>query len=137
MGTRSLIFVYENRNGKDKPILNLYQQYDGYISGVGYDLAKFLAPLTVVNGFGRAANNIANGMGCFAAQLVSYFKTGVGGAYVYSVDSTDCGQDYEYHVYSDRVVAKEYDGRVLFDGSWKDFLTFCEGEYSRLVKGAA
>lgn len=39
MGTRSTVKFYDE---SDEPILCVYQQYDGYISGVGHDLAKFL-----------------------------------------------------------------------------------------------
>lgn len=49
MGTRSLTFVYDE---DDKtPIVNMYRQFDGYPSGHGADLADFLLPLRLVNGF--------------------------------------------------------------------------------------
>jgi hypothetical protein len=38
MGTRSLTFVYE----ENKPVVNMYRQYDGYIEGHGRELAEFL-----------------------------------------------------------------------------------------------
>ena len=38
MGTRSLTFVYEG----EKPIVNMYRQFDGYPSGHGAELAEFL-----------------------------------------------------------------------------------------------
>ena len=122
MGTRSLTFVY---NDNKKPIINLYRQYDGYPSGHGAELAEFLAPLTLVNGFGRDTANLANGMGCLAAQMVSHFKKGCGTFYVMEVEDRDCGQDYEYHVFTDRVGVKDFRGEVLFEGSWKKFRKFC------------
>ena len=100
MGTRSLTFVYDTDGDA---IINLYRQYDGYPSGHGRELADFICPFTIVNGFGRETANIANGMGCLAAQLVAHFKDGVGQFYLHSVEAKDCGQDYEYHVYKDRV----------------------------------
>ena len=42
-------------------------------------------------------------MGCLAAQLVSHFKGDEAGQfYLYPVSAVDCGQDYEYHIYSDQ-----------------------------------
>jgi hypothetical protein len=97
MGTRSLTFVYEN----GKPILNLYRQYDGYPTGHGAELYEFLRQFAAItNGISAGeTRKTANGMGCLAAQLVAHFKQSVGGFYIHSVDSKDCGQDYEYHVY--------------------------------------
>ena len=124
MGTRSLTLVYDG----NEAVINMYRQFDGYPSGHGVELAEFLSPLTIVNGIGRETKNIANGMSCLAAQLVANFKTGVGGFYLHSVTATDCGQDYEYHVYENRVVVKNYSGNELFSGSWAEFTDFCYQE---------
>jgi len=135
MGTRALTFVYNEQN---EPILNLYRQYDGYIAGHGAELAEFLAGKKLVNGFGKESNDIANGMGCLAASLVANFKETVGGFYIHSVTSTDCGQDYEYHVYEDKVIVKGYPetyslferGKMVqrFEGSWEMFGKFCRAK---------
>lgn len=123
MGTRSLTFVYDE---DDKtPIVNMYRQFDGYPSGHGADLADFLLPLRLVNGFSRDTENLANGMGCLAAQMVAKFKVGVGGFYSFSVKNKDLGQDYEYHVYKDRVVVKDYDNQI-FSGTWQEFANYCK-----------
>lgn len=123
MGTRSLTFVYNEDN---RPIVNLYGQYDGYPSGHGADIAKFLSPLELVNGIPVGdKRKIANGMGCLAAQLVAALKDGVGGFYINPVDSVECNQDYEYHIYADNVIVKRYDGQVMFKGNWKEFESFC------------
>ena len=135
MGTRSLTFVYNEHN---EAILNLYRQYDGYIEGGhGSELAEFLAGKKLVNGFGRESNDLANGMGCLAASLVAHFKETVGGFYIHSVTSTDCGQDYEYHVYKDRVkvlgpgsIFNPGVNETLFEGSWAEFAKFCKVEVS-------
>ena len=124
MGTRSLTFVYD----ECEAIINLYRQYDGYPSGHGRELAEFLSPFTIVNGIGRETANIANGMGCLAAQLVAHFKTEVGQFYLHPVTATNCGQDYEYHVYEDKVVVKNYNGNEVFSGNWKLFSKFCKAE---------
>jgi len=120
MGTRSLTFVYDG----DVPVINIYRQYDGYPSGHGHELAQFLDSKTLVNGFGKQNSFEANGMGCLAAQLIVQLKHGVGGIYIYPVSSTDCFQDYEYHVYEDRVVVKDPTA-VIFEGTWEDFAQFC------------
>jgi hypothetical protein len=139
MGTRALTFVYDG----DKPIVNLYRQYDGYPSGHGLELAEFLDGFKVVNGIGRETTRIANGMGCLAAQVVAHFKDSVGGFYIHSVDSTECGQDYEYHVYQkDRELRVRVTDRgcnmfgltmsdkndSIFDGTATEFLEFCSKE---------
>ena len=121
MGTRSLTFVYDG----DRPLINLYRQYDGYPSGHGAELAEFLAGKRIVNGLSGDTSMVFNGMGCLAAQLVANFKQSAGGFYIHSVEDTDCWQDYEYHVYEDRVTVKRHDGEVLFSGAWSEFADFC------------
>jgi hypothetical protein len=82
-------------------------------------------------------------MGCLAAQMVAHFKDSVGGFYIHSVDATECGQDYEYHVYQKD---KELRVRVtdrgcnmfgltmsdtnegIFDGTVAEFVKFCFDE---------
>ncbi len=139
MGTRSLTFVYDG----ERPIINLYRQYDGYPSGHGRELAEFLEGYTIVNGLGEKRSKLANGMGCLAAQMVAHFKTEVGQFYLHSPEQKDCGQDFEYHVYS-----KDNELRVaitnrgdnfyglttsdvnesIFDGPVADFVRFCSEE---------
>ena len=62
MGTRSLTFVYDG----NKPLINMYRQFDGYPSGHGTELAEFLNSFDeVVNGLPLGDNRkLANGMGC-------------------------------------------------------------------------
>jgi hypothetical protein len=127
MGTRSLTFVYDDSStddGSAEAIMCIYRQYDGYPSGHGHELAQFLNSKTIVNGYGEQNSMEANGMSCLAAQLVVQLKHGVGGIYIYPVSSTDCFQDYEYHVYEDKVVVKDPTA-VIFEGTWEDFAQFC------------
>ena len=127
MGTRSLTFVYDDSStddGSAEAIMCIYRQYDGYPSGHGHELAQFLNSKTIVNGYGEQNSMEANGMSCLAAQLVVQLKHGVGGIYIYPVSSTDCFQDYEYHVYEDRVVVKDPTA-VIFEGTWEEFAQFC------------
>ena len=120
MGTRSLTFVYDG----NVPVINIYRQFDGYPSGHGHELAQFLNSKTLVNGYKDKNSAEANGMGCLAAQLIVQLKHGVGGIYIYPVASTDCFQDYEYHVYENNVIVKDPTA-VIFEGTWKQFAQFC------------
>jgi hypothetical protein len=122
MGTRSLTFVYDG----DEPMINMYRQFDGYPSGHGSELATFLNSFdAIVNGISVGDNRkIANGMGCLAAQLIAHFKIDAGGFYIYPVTANDCGQDYEYHVYEDKVVIKD-PSEVIFSGTYAEFKDFC------------
>jgi hypothetical protein len=120
MGTRSLTFVYDG----DKAIINMYRQFDGYPTGHGQELANFLNGFEIVNGYGEVKPKIANGMGCLAAQMIAHFKQSVGGFYIHPVTDTDCWQDYEYHVYENKVVVKN-PSEVIFEGSWDNFRAFC------------
>lgn len=125
MGTRSLTFVYNERG---EAIVNLYRQYDGYPSGHGAELAEFLAGKRLVNGLSGDTSMVFNGMGCLAASLVANFKQSAGGFYIYAVTNTDCWQDYEYHVYEDKIVVKNYSGQEMFSGDWESFSKFCSAE---------
>jgi hypothetical protein len=126
MGTRSLTFVYDDT----QKIVCMYRQFDGYPSGHGRELATFLNGFVdVVNGIRIGdTRKIANGMGCLAAQLITNFKTEAGGFYLYPTSTKDAGQEYEYHVYTDKVVVKEtYDGnKTIFTGTWAEFSKFCD-----------
>ena len=121
MGTRSLTFVYDG----DRPIMNMYRQFDGYPSGHGQELAEFLMSGKMTNGIPVGVKeHFFNGMGCLAAQLVGNFKKDAGGFYLYPLDARDCWQEYEYHVYENKVVVKN-PSEVIFEGSWNDFHSFC------------
>jgi hypothetical protein len=122
MGTRSLTFVYDD----NRKVLCMYRQFDGYPSGHGRELAEFLAGFdAIVNGISLGeTRKIANGMGCLAAQLVANFKVDAGGFYLYPTSTKDAGQEYEYHIYTDKIVVKDPTDKI-FEGSWQDFTEFC------------
>lgn len=81
MGTRSHVtFIDEG----GRLLTTVYAQYDGYLSGRGQELAKFLEGIKIVNGFGTEdkPGEVANGMSCLAAQWIAHEKKSVGGVYI-------------------------------------------------------
>ncbi len=96
MGTRSTVTFF-SEHGSKEPVLSVYQQFDGYIDGVGYDLANFLKDKKVINGISTQTmeGGFANGMGCLAAQYVASQKTEIGGFYLTVKDHSE---DYDYEV---------------------------------------
>lgn len=118
MGTRSLTFVH---NEFDEVVLNMYRQYDGYLSGHGMDLAKILD------------DSGHWGAGCLAATIVAKMKNGVGGIYLHSPDQIDCGQDYDYHVSLKNdephiKVVRTYDDTIVFEGGPKELVEMVNRE---------
>ena len=138
MGTRSLTFVYQNNSTKQKDRLCcMYRQFDGYPSGHGKELAEFLAGSEMVDGYGDKTAKQFNGMGCCAAQMVSHFKEGVGGFYLFPTNTKDAWQEYEYHVYhlekgGFRIQVRA--DEIIFDGTLEQFKVFCEAEENGLRK---
>jgi hypothetical protein len=123
MGTRSLTYVYED----ETPIICMYRQFDGYPSGHGIGLSEFLTKLKIANGISCNPElfSFANGMGCLAAQMIVWFKKTPGGFYIYPVEpDQNCCQEYEYHVYENKVVVKD-PIEVIFEGSYDEFMSFC------------
>ena len=118
MGTRSLTHVLDEDNNT---IITLYRQYGGYPDGHGADIYNQFGNLTIINGIGmgQSAPEYANGIGCFAAQLVAHFKKGIGGIYLYKPNSSDCWEDYTYYISpkEDKLWLKivGYDGEIYND----------------------
>jgi hypothetical protein len=116
MGTRSLTFTYDNQEGT---IMCLYRQYDGYPEGHGNDLAEIL----------NTTSN--NGMECLSASIVAKLKTGAYNVYLYPSDTDDAWQDYEYHVYENRVEVFTHPLGVsepIFKGTYQEFQEFCKAK---------
>jgi hypothetical protein len=105
MGTRARINIIE-----DKPIVSIYRHYDGSPSGLGLAVAKFAAKVTIVNGISSKAamGEMANGIGCFAAQLIKALKDDVGNVYIRDTSQNSHGEEYAYDVY-------EKDGKIWID----------------------
>ena len=138
MGTRSTIRFIEKYENRETQLVNIYQQFDGYIEGVGYELAKWLINKTIVNGFAsNDEKNNANGIGCLAAQFIKDFKKHIGGLYI--VGSTNA-QEYNYDVIIDArqigrvndialIRISKYDEKdPIFIGRPSELLTFKEPE---------
>ena len=121
MGTRSLTVLQDN-DGRE--IAVLYRQMDGYPEGHGAELARYLKPFHVVNGFGLGdkKGKAANGMSCLAAQLIAKFKRDIGGFYLHPAGTRDCGEEYVYTVYLQagevclRCKTAYGDTKLLYDG---------------------
>lgn len=131
MGTRSTITIHNWWDGE--PMVTIYNQYDGYPTGIGATLKDFLEDMSLVNGMHSGlVKPYANGMGCLAAQLIKELKTGAGGCYIANPGSRE-GHHYEirgseggpvmlkfiygYHGYADG----EYGNAVYYDGPIADF----------------
>jgi len=81
----------------------MYKQYDGYPTGLGQELADWLANMRIVNGIRCGAEDcavgrMANGMDCLAAQLVAHFKTEVGGVYLLPPGTRGAGEEFIYTI---------------------------------------
>ena len=115
MGTRSLTFTYDSTGGT---IFCLYRQFDGYPEGHGSDLAEILN------------NTDNNGMECLSASIVAKLKTGAYNTYIYPSETDDAGQEYEYHVYEDKVEIRGYpfSDRVIFSGTYAELQAFCKSQ---------
>ena len=128
MGTRSLTYLYlENA---EKPFTCIYRQFDGYPDGHGLEIAEFMNSKTMVNGYTDAKTQI-NGMRCLATQLIVLLKEGkceAGGIYIHHPDDTDCWQDYEYHIWPDRVAVRDRKDSI-FEGDGTQFLEYCKNPY--------
>jgi hypothetical protein len=137
MGTRSLTYIYDNEVKEKatlkincKPFTCIYIQYDGYLEGVGFELANLLANEYKEN----------NGMPCLAGLLVCGLKENKPyNVYIYPPDlNMDAWQEYEYHVYKDVIKAFKVGSTVnhlIFEGSYLEFYNHCNA--LKLTKKAA
>lgn len=146
MGTRSKTSFIKKRNGKLEHLVSVYQQYDGYIEGVGYNIANFILDKQICNGIrlGRDMNKLANGFDCLVAQFIRDFKTEVGNLYITTEDNI---QEYNYNVIFDadlyfnngfneelptdryfEIKVYDWNDKTLFEGTLKELLEFKECE---------
>ena len=84
MATRSLVRFATREDGvsfsehPEKVEVQVYKHWDGYPEGHPTQLANWLINKKIVNGIGRDSYNVANGLGCLAAQYVAAFKMEAG-----------------------------------------------------------
>lgn len=111
MGTRSTIHFIRKRGEKLEPMVTIYQQFDGYIDGVGHELADFLLSKKIINGISSGQDNFhyANGFGCLIAQYIREHKDSVGNLYITNLDDS---QEYNYYVEFDE---DKYFSKDIFD----------------------
>ena len=136
MATRALINFVEREDGVsfsehpgvDQIHVQIYHHYDGYPQGLGVTLANFLDGYDVVNGLSTGYQGpVANGMGCLAAQTISYLKDGAGNVYLQKPQEKDW-EDYEYFVWvKDHaelwISIFDYNGNCIFVGEPDKLLT--------------
>lgn len=130
MGTRSTTRVVCG----DVTLVNMYRQFDGYISGHGADLAAFLNTQRMTYGipFHESAGEgkvWSNGAGCLAAQLVARFKKAAPGG-IYIAEPGDW-EEYNYTVevgeYTNAIRVKVHHGASeipIFDGTLEEFTAY-------------
>jgi len=100
MSTNAIIHIKD----KGKTLVSIYKHWDGYVDGgVGDDILKFIKPFTILNGLPLTANmgEVANGMGCFAAQLIKELKTCAGDVSIIPAGSINMGEEYRYSIYQE------------------------------------
>ena len=114
MGTHSIIRCWIKPSYKyEKPLLLLviYQQFDGYLEGVGEKLALWLKEFKIVNGLPLdpypTEFRLANGAECLFAQLVADWKKGPGNLYIY--DHNARNEEFNYDIFvCDNVITIGY-----------------------------
>ena len=105
MATRATIHVAKREEGvsfserPDKTIVDIYHHWDGYPEGLGVTLASYLNDMKIVNGLGRDCDNVANGLGCLAAQLIAEIKDGPGNVSIIGPEESYSWIDYEYYIW--------------------------------------
>jgi len=96
MGTHSIVRF---KDSKGQVRVAIYQQYDGYLDGVGLDLAQFLSRIVLVNGIPgtklEGDKVYGNGLGCIAAQYIAAKKEGPGNLYITVNDCDDEAYNYD------------------------------------------
>jgi hypothetical protein len=121
MGTHSYIIMRVKVGDEWVTYCKLYQQCDGYLDGVGLNLATFLYEMRLTNGFAKVdRKNLANGAECLFAQIVARFKKEPGYTYLTNPNSPDL-EEYNYFVdvddSSQTILLTIHSSKNLFSGS--------------------
>ena len=142
MGTRSTITFCEKINDEIQPLVSIYQQYDGYLEGVGKDLCTWLSKMTILNGYSfydRYSDDVANGVGCLVAQYIRNIKPHIGDTYIIPMDSSQDDIDYNYKIIFDSygkepcnaakvatVMVNKWGRDYFFTGTPKELLAYID-----------
>ena len=105
MATRATIHVAKREEGvsfserPNKTIVDIYHHWDGYPEGLGVTLASYLEDMKIVNGLGRDDENVANGLGCLAAQLIAEIKDSPGNVSIIGPEESYGYIEFEYYIW--------------------------------------
>ncbi len=133
MGTRSTIRVVDKVGKQSVTLVNIYQQYDGYLEGDGKELCQFLSEIQMVNGFTDDEKmKFANGAGCLSAQIVAHFKKERGGTYLITASQreefnyciTVTPEDERRLASSLKIRVTDCDNKPIFDGTVEGLAQF-------------
>lgn len=125
MGTRCLTIIHDD----GVPLISMYRQFDGYLSRHGLELARFLLDMKIVTGLGLECEQVANGAGCLAAQMIAYFKNAPGNIYIESIPDEETDHvDYVYKVLVDsgKITVEVTGDGNNFKGTVSEFANYCK-----------
>ena len=127
MGTRCLTIIHDD----GVPLISMYRQFDGYLSSHGLELARFLLDMKIVNGLGLGleCEQVANGAGCLAAQMIAYFKNAPGNIYIEPIPDEETDHvDYVYKVLVDsgKITVEVTGDGNNFNGTVSEFANYCK-----------
>ena len=72
MSTRAQVNIMNENH--ITPVASLYIHGDGYPEGIGVEIADICKGIKIVDGISPGKNDVANGMGCLAARIISILK---------------------------------------------------------------
>ena len=119
MGTRSKTSFIRKIGDKKECLVSVYRQYDGYIEGMGYEIANYILNKELINGIRVGDEELdkkANGYTCLIAQFIRDFKTEIGNVYITTEDDI---QEYNYNVIFDSDLY--YNGDYFTDKNTNDY----------------
>lgn len=127
MGTHCRTIICDNKT----PLISMYRQFDGYLSRHGLELARFLLDMKIVTGLGLGleCEQVANGAGCLAAQMIAYFKNAPGNIYIEPIPDEETDHvDYVYKVQVDsgKITVEVTGDGNNFKGTVSEFANYCK-----------
>lgn len=100
MGTRSITHIHEMDSLGSNVVCSFYRQFDGYPTGHGDDLAKWLEDKALVNGIGSGfvEGSDHNRAGSMAIDLLHDLKKDTSVELI-PTESSGMGEEFVYHVF--------------------------------------